>query len=306
MSVSTDRIRDIEKAMVIRTTRDVADTLDLRYGVLYEGEGEPSHYVVLLNGRTEWLEKYCYVLQDLGLPRSTALLTWDHRGQGASGGARSYVDDYESFATDAEKIVREVVGDKPYVVVAHSMGGLISLYATLSGRLKPRALVLASPLLGLPDQPVPRKAARPIARLLTRCFLGAVSTGSGNFTFIPFEMNRLTHSVEHYRRIQNAPYKSTGATFGWVWASFRAIDRCFEPEELAKLTVPTLVLGGSEESVVDASAFQAWVQVASAHAKAEVQLRILPGAKHELLAEIPSIYRQAIKIISTWIAPHLT
>lgn len=305
MSVSIEHIRELELALDIRKTRDVADTLDLRYTVIYEGNGEPERYVVFMNGRTEWLEKYCYVPESLDLPKGTAVLTWDHRGQGASGGARSFVDDYETFSQDAAKIVSEVIGDKPYVIHAHSMGGLISLYATLKGYLKPHAMVLSSPLLGMPEEPIPPKVANPLAHVLTKLFLGAMSTGGGKFTTIPFERNRLTHSVDLYRRMQSGPYKSPGATFGWVAATFRAIETCFDPKYLAELTVPTLVLAGSEETVVDPKSFQRWVTVASAHAKADVQLRIFPGAKHELLSEIPSLYRQAIAATRAWLVPRL-
>lgn len=305
MSESIERISELESRFVVRTIRDAADELDLRYGVFFAGTGAPKRYVVFLNGRTEWLEKYCYLATDLELPKDTAFLTWDHRGQGASGGARAYVEDYEAFAKDAVRIVDEVCGDKPYVLVSHSMGGLISLYATLKGYLKPKTLVLASPLLGMPDDPVPRKLAKPIASVLNQLFLGALSSGGGSFTKIPFERNRLTHSIAHYRRMQATPYPVPGATFGWVAATFKALDYCFDPSVLARLAVPTFVLAGSEESVVDRDAFQTWVQVAAKHAQADVQLRMIPGARHELFSEIPSYYLPTIHAVKTWLAPYL-
>ena len=58
MSVNIDRIKDNEASFRIELTRDPADTLDLRYGVHFRGKGEPKRFVVFLNGRTEWLEKY--------------------------------------------------------------------------------------------------------------------------------------------------------------------------------------------------------------------------------------------------------
>jgi lysophospholipase len=291
--------------LVVRVTGEERDSLDLRYAVHYAGAGVPARFVVFLNGRTEWIEKYLYLARDLGLPDDTAFLTMDHRGQGASGGARSYVEDYDDFAKDVAKVLAEAVGDKPYAVLSHSMGGLIALYATLTGRIAPRALVLSSPLLGLPDRPVPRPLAKPLAKALSAAFLGAVSSGGGKFTETPFEQNRLTHAVELYKRMQKTPYPCPGATFGWVAASFRAIDVCFDPRRLAGLTVPTLVLGGTDESVVDRAAFQRWVKAASEHAKADVQLRVIPGARHELFSEIPSYYDQALAAARDWLLPRL-
>jgi lysophospholipase len=161
-STTPDQAEARATSFSVRSTRSTDDRLDLRYAVHWRGTGEPERFVVLLNGRTEWIEKYDYVAKDLALPSGTAFLTWDHRGQGASGGARSYVESYDDYAEDARRIVAEAVGDKPYALIGHSMGGLIALHATLTGRLSPRALVLLSPLLGLPNEPVPRPLARPL------------------------------------------------------------------------------------------------------------------------------------------------
>lgn len=302
MSVNIDRIKDTEASFRIELTRDPADTLDLRYGVHFQGRGEPKRYVVFLNGRTEWLEKYAYLATDLGLDEHTAMLTWDHRGQGASGGVRSYVDDYETYAKDTKKIVDHVTRGKPYVVLSHSMGGLIALYAAVRGYIAPRSLVLSSPLLGMPEYPVPPKYAKPLSKVLSVVGLGAVSSGGGTFTEIPFEKNKLTHHADLYERMRATPYKIPGATFGWVDATFRALRVCFDPEVLKNYTVPTLVMGGSKEQVVDAEAFKAWVRVASEHSKADVQMRLIPGAKHELFSEIPEYYDSAIAAARSWFA----
>ncbi len=305
MSSNMSRINDITSRFVIKTTRDAKDTMDLRYGLHWQGPGEPERYVVFLNGRTEWLEKYSYLAEDLQLPAGTAFLTMDHRGQGASGGARCYVDSYDSFTSDAGKVVHEVVGKRPYVLMGHSMGGLISLLATLQGQLRPSALVLASPLLGLPDKPVPRRLAQPLASLLSTVGLGGVSSGVGRFASIPFESNILTHDAELYERMLSSPYREVGATFGWVAATFAATTTVYRPDVLAKLKAPTLVLGGSAEAVVDPRCFQDWVQAASQHASADVQLRLLPGARHELFSEIPVHYRPALAAARDWLLPHL-
>ena len=288
----------------VQTVRSVDDSLDLRYGVLAEGPGEPDCYLLLINGRSEWLEKYVYVPGDLGLPKATAVLAWDHRGQGLSGGARAFVDSYDSYASDAQRIVEVATKGKPYVVLAHSMGGLIALYATLTGRLAPRAMVLSSPLLGMPERPIPSVVARPLSRLLTIARLGPVSSGAGSFTEASFEGNQLTHHADLYERMKSETrFAIPGATFGWVSASFQAVACCFDPVRLKGLKAPTLVLSASEEKVVNASAPQSWVAMARA-AGAEVQLKTVQGARHELLSEVPEYYEQALAASRAWLSPH--
>lgn len=284
----------------IGTTRDASGKLDLRFGVI-PARTTARRFIVFLNGRTEWIEKYSYLPGDLGLPADCSFLTLDHRGQGASGGARAYVDDYMSYARDVGKVVREQVGDLPYAIMSHSMGGLIGLYATLTEQIKPAALVLGSPLLGMPERPIPSPIARPLSSLLVRGGLGAVSSGAGSYTMAPFSQNRLTHCIDRYAAMKNSPYKLPGATFGWVAASFRAINHCLTPDSLAKLTAPTLVLGGTNETVVDATGFRRFVDLAAQYAPAPVRLQMIQQARHELFSEIPRIYDMTLDFVRVFL-----
>lgn len=288
----------------IATVRDAADQLDLRYGV-YRGSVAPKRWMFFLNGRTEWIEKYSYLAVDLALPPDCGFVTMDHRGQGASGGARAFVERYDEYGSDAKVVIDAVTKGAPYVVLSHSMGGLIALHATLSGHLKPTSIVMSSPLLGLPNEPVPRPVARQVARLLTAFHLGTLSTGGGKFTKIPFEENILTHHADLYRRMQTSPYPVSSATFAWVAATFAACTRCFVATDLARLTMPVLVMGGTKEAVVEFESLHRWVQAATAHAPAEVQLKLVPGARHELFSELPEFYRPALGAVRDWFADFL-
>lgn len=304
-SASIDRILEFERSFSVQKIRDDQGVLDLRYAVYYRGSGSPKKYVFFSNGRSEWLEKYCYLAGDLELDQDTALVMWDHRGQGGSGGTPAWIDDYATYARDTARIVAETAQDKPYVFLAHSMGGLIALYATLSGLIAPRAMVLGSPLLGLPNRPVPRSLAKPFSRLLTQMKLGAVSSGAGSFGETPFETNDLTQSRLLYERIQQNPFKIPGATFEWVAATFAAIDFVFSPDNMKKLTSPTLMLGGTAEAVVDQDAFAKWVSKAQDHVPTPVRLTMLQGARHELFSEIPTHYQNAIHATIAWIREYL-
>ena len=54
----------------------------------------------------------------------------DHRGFGASGGHRAYVEHWSSFHDDLERrlhAVRAAVPGRPLVLYGHSMGGLMAL-----------------------------------------------------------------------------------------------------------------------------------------------------------------------------------
>ncbi|MEZ4742362.1 MAG: alpha/beta fold hydrolase [Bdellovibrionota bacterium] len=139
------------------TIRDKNNQLSIRYAVHSAApKGSIKKYLVFLNGRTEYIEKYSYLPKDFKLPKDFAFLTLDHRGQGASGGARGHIDSYESFIDDAKIVIDNVVKDTPYIMVCHSMGGLVGLLGHLNQTFSAKKLILSSPLLGLPDKPMPK------------------------------------------------------------------------------------------------------------------------------------------------------
>lgn len=277
----------------------------LRYGVSLPSGGtteQMSRFLVFVNGRTEWIEKYSHVPVDLQLEDDVGFLTWDHRGQGSSGGERAFISDYESYSVDSRHIINKIIKKKPYIMIAHSMGGLIALHATMKGMLNPDALILSSPLLGLPDKPVPRILARPIANVLGRIPASMrLSSGAGAFTKGPFEGNALTNDHDRYEFIKATPYPLGGVKFGWLRATFEAIDFVNDPENLKKLTTPVLILTGSDERVVDPAAIQSWIQKAADHTKAKIEFDVIHGARHELFSETPAYYQKAIDLVRQFI-----
>ncbi|MEZ4742363.1 MAG: hypothetical protein R3B45_07945 [Bdellovibrionota bacterium] len=71
--------------------------------------------------------------------------------------------------------------------------------------------------------------------------------------------NKLTHSFERYEKIQNAPYQIPSVTFGWVHATFQAMDEIFLPKAIKNLNTDVFIMGSPDDQVVDPSAWQKWV-----------------------------------------------
>lgn len=279
--------------------RDKSNSLDLRFATS-ENADSAKRFLVLSNGRSEWLEKYFSLPADLKVGADTAFLTFDHRGQGASGGARAWIDHYDTYAQDMASVIDKATGGKPYNLVCHSMGGLIGLYAIMKGLIKPRCVVLSSPLIGMPNTPLPAPAAYHLSNVLTKCYLGFINTGGAQYWKKSFEKNQQTHSAEKYKYIQNSPYPVPSATFAWVKASFEATQFISQPENQAKLTMPLLVLCGTDEEIVDAQALQRWAASATQNSKSDVEFHWIQDGLHELLFESKPIYEQVLSLIRGW------
>lgn len=273
----------------------------IRYACYAHKSITPTKAIVLLNGRAEWIEKYSFIPDELGLDQETLWITMDHRGQGVSAGKRAFIDSYATYAADLQSVIAAAAGDLPYSIIAHSMGGLIALYATLTSVIAPASMVLCSPLLGIPNSPIPARISRPLSRALTQLGLGGLYSGSGTYSRNGFPGNTLTSSMTGYMRMVQSPYPLPAASMGWVDATFKACDLVFNKEYVQGLKAPTLVIGGSAERVVEAAALSRWVQCAQQNATPPVEYCLIPDGRHELLNEGPVVRAQTLSEIRRWL-----
>lgn len=256
---------------------------------LYCGHQLSNKVLVFINGRSEWIEKYNELARDLNLDPDIDVITWDHRGQGASEGLKGHIDSYSQYMKDGQAVLESFLKEgTQYSILAHSMGGLIALLGTLNNIYSPDRLILSAPLLKLPNRPLKRWIYIPISKILTQLSLGAVSPGIGG-DHPCFHGNTLTQSVEGFNKVLNTPYPIPSPTFAWISATDSAIQEVFDPELIKKQACPIDLYWGSEESVVDPKGFSEWIQKARSCGYDKLDLHMIPGARHELLNEIDPI-----------------
>jgi len=280
----------------IKTLKSPVDGLKIRYGVR-EMTGDPVHRILLLNGRSEWIEKYADLPDATRYGENALWVSMDHRGQGASEGKRAHVKSYDDFARDVAAVVTKTFGDKPYIIVAHSMGGLIATYGTLKGILDPKGLVLCAPLFGLLI-PMPYRLAKLIALVLTLSPFGGIATGAGVDRRKAFKDNPLTQSKKRFEAMTGGPYQASTPTFAWVHATFLATALIYEKKYLKKLTIPVSLIVGEKEAVVDRLVYQAWIDKREKLTGQATRFKLVPGALHELLNESDKYRKSAISFIN--------
>jgi alpha-beta hydrolase superfamily lysophospholipase len=284
--------------------RDHSGNFEIRYAHTSNIK-QQKNIIVFINGRAEWIEKYpdlhSWLLNGLD---DTGFLTWDHRGQGASGGQRSYVEHYAAYTLDAARVIHEAIGDRPYTLLAHSMGALVSLYGIMTGHLKPESLIMCSPLLRMPAKPFPTWFAKPAAGLISNLGFGQNKTGAGKHDRASFHRNRLTHDPEVFRRIKNTPYPCASATFEWVYRTFQATEYCHAKSNLKKFKTPTLILTGTDERVTAPEGITAWTESLINYTQTPFDIHRINGGRHELFSEIADYRQPAIDLIQKWIAKY--
>jgi lysophospholipase len=220
--------------------------------------------VIVMPGRTEFIEKYGEVVGDL-LARNFAIGVVDWRGQGLShrllgDGRRGHIDTFDTYVDDFAHLASGPFAalPKPWILLAHSMGANIG---TLILERMPDRFVcaaLTAPMYGILTGTVPL----PVARLI------AASAGLGLASrYVPegtaksileetFEENNVTNDPRRYARSTAAakaePRLVIGSpTLGWVRAALAACDELALPGAIERIRVPVLLALAGEELLID-------------------------------------------------------
>jgi lysophospholipase len=251
--------------------------------------------VCLLQGRSEFIEKYFEVVAELRR-RGFYVVTFDWRGQGGSQRLlaeprKGHIDDFDEFIADLDAIIREVVRPHcpgPTFALAHSMGAAVLLRALHDRPTLFERVVLTAPLIEIAGLRYPR-GAHALAAVLDVCGFGGSFVPGGGETSLatkPFAGNRLTADPRRYSRtadlVAAAPRLGLGdPTVGWVHAAFRALAPFRDPNYPLAIPTPILLIAGTDDAVTLTPAAERF----AARLKTGRAL-IFRGARHEILMEI--------------------
>ncbi|MEL7114456.1 MAG: alpha/beta hydrolase [Pseudomonadota bacterium] len=248
--------------------------------------------VLMLNGRTECVEKYARLAETLGAA-GFASASVDWRGQGLSdrlaadpnlGHVGAFLDFQKDVAALLD-LVRSKDMPEPYFLIAHSMGGAVGLRALLN-ELPVRAAVFSAPMWGIRFSPPMRPVAWALSWTMTTMGLGArfvPSTVPQAYLIAnPFKGNDLTTDPEQYAYMRNQVERYPALGVGGPSARWltQALHECAALMGTPGPQVPTLVGLGSREAIVDAPTIRTY-----AAAWPEAELVPYEGAEHELLME---------------------
>jgi lysophospholipase len=269
------------------------DGVALRYARWPPNRSPVRGTVVILHGRTEFIEKYFETINDLRR-RGFAVATFDARGQGGSqrllGNSRKgHVRDFADHVNDFETVMQEVVlpdCPPPYYVLGHSTGATVALLSAERMRTQIDRMMLTAPLLALTIA-----SPKPLATLtgfLMHFGLGGTFVPGGTATLVqsqPFAGNPLTSDPVRYQRaisiIEAEPSLAVGApTIGWLNAAMRACGRLAEADFGLRVPMPVLIALSGAESIVSNLAAEEFAR----RVRTAAYLRI-PAAHHEVLME---------------------
>ena len=249
---------------------------------------QPRGTVLLIHGFAEHAGRYGEVAQALnriGLDVFAVELP----GHGKSEGRRGDVSSFDDFLLALDGLLESLspeARERPRVVVAHSMGGLIALRWLETRGLRPDCMVLSAPWLG--TSPL----LSPVTRLL-KWLMGLVAPGVP--VRRPIQAAGLTRDPEMQARRVADPLVVNRI-------SARLVGEVESVQPLALAAgpgVPTLVISPGADPVTDQSVVLEWC----ARFRDEVELIELPGARHEPFNDLGRA--ETIERMCNWIESHL-
>lgn len=270
------------------------DGINLRYARWKTAAPPAKGTVILLHGRSEYIEKFYETVTDLR-QAGFEVLTFDWRGQGGSDRLlgdprRGHVDSFDQYVVDLDTILSEIALPDcrgPHFILAHSTGSLVALLAApgLANRID--RMVLASPLVRFGDTGLHQRVLKIVSGLMCATGLGTVylARRSNPDAIHDFTANLLTSDTRRFTR--NAAFDAErqdlaigGPTAAWIFAACQAMDRIDDPDFIASVTIPTLLVCAGNDRVVSNRAAEEF-----GYRMRSGRTLTIHGARHELLQE---------------------
>ena len=292
MNLDASFLNNVFKWPQAANTKYKATTDGIRVRTSFWAANDPVGTVFVFPGRADYIEKYGG-LANFCLSNNLNVIAIDWRGQGLSERLLDdknigHIEDFKNYQNDVEVIINEAKDAglvKPWIIFAHSMGGLIGL-RTLHNNPVFEKVVFTSPMWGIQMPPILKSGASIIMSLIS--LIGKMETYAP--TTSPetrilneeYEFNKLTSDIRNFKLlrqqvIQHPDLQIGGPSSAWVSAALDEIE--FQIGNEPPIT-PALCFLGEKEEIIDNLAVREFCKNWDS-----CDLISIPDAKHDLLME---------------------
>jgi lysophospholipase len=296
----SQNIQPFWQQLVIQDSFVGMDDITIAYAYVLHPQAIGS--IVIATGRIESYLKYQEVVYEL-YQNGYSVFIHDHRGQGLSGRMTEnphmgYVNDFADYVNDFKVFMDQVVMPNcqaPPCILCHSMGGAIGALMVLAYPNLFAKVAFSAPMFGF-------KPALPswLSTLLIQCHFTfhkqvAYFAGQLNYVKHDFADNDLTHSKIRYQifrqEYDDFPQLQLGGVTGnWLKAAAQAMHVI--ERQAHTFPIPALVIQAGADTVVDNKR-----QGRVVSKMPNTSMKVISGAKHELLAEQDSYRQPCLKAV---------
>jgi alpha-beta hydrolase superfamily lysophospholipase len=265
-----------------------SDGLDM-YGQGWLPETETRGVVCLVHGLGEHSGRYAHVGAVL-TNACYALLSFDLRGHGRSGGARGHSISYDALMDDIAHLLDEAKARYPGLpcfLYGHSLGGGLALNYALRRKPKLAGVVASGPWLRLAFEPP--KIQISLARMMNRVY-PAFSQANG------LDVRGLSHDPQVVRDYVQDPLVHNKITARLAIVMLDAGQWALE--HAAEFSLPLLLVHGGADRLTSALGSREFAQ----KVRGDCTLKIWDGLYHETHNEPQK--DEVLTYITAWLQSH--
>ena len=270
------------------------DHVAIRYALWPATHATSKGTVIVLPGRTEFIEKYYEVVVEL-LERGFSVAAMDWRGQGLSDRPlenrdKHYFKDFATALPDLKQCIEEHLRPNmqgPFHILAHSMGGHLSLRFLHDNPGLIEKAAMTAPMAGINSEQMPKWLAAFLAT--TMCKLGFDKSYLAGFDDykdgrwgwrmkLTSDLDRFEDEDYFIKKDRNLALG--GITYGWLQAALNSIKALNSRGYPEAIKTPVLIVQAGGDEIVDNA-----MMSALAARLPNGQLITVPSAMHEILKE---------------------
>lgn len=257
--------------------------------------------VLIIPGRTEYIEKYHEVAFDL-MSRDYDSVILEMRNHGLStrplkNRHKHYVESFDDMVRDVDRFIESDVmraHQRPLLLLAHSMGGHVALRYLAEKKQTPiKAAIFSAPMVGINWGKLPHwliSAFTVLGGMKPFKYFYAPSQGNYGAANRSTRTQRLlTHDrhrfEDEWKHIDKNPDLALGGiTLGWLRAAVQSIQKLKSAGYVERIHTPLFIAQGELDRVVDNAAMEDLaVRIKTA------EFSVIEGAAHEILCETNDI-----------------
>lgn len=255
--------------------------------------GAPKAAIAFVHGLGEHTGRYAHVGNAL-TGSGYALVGFDLRGHGKSGGARGHFPSLEAVLQDIRQFLQQLTRlhpETPQFLYGHSLGGILVLSYVLQYSAGLKGVIATGAGLRTPLQDQKVKIA--MVNLLGPVFPG-LTLASG------LDANTISRDPDVVKKYVADPLVHDRASLGLGKSALTAIDLCFT--RASRFPLPLLIMHGSEDKLTYPAGSEDFARLAG-EGGADVTLKLWDGLHHEIHNEPEQT--EVFRAMIDWLDRHL-
>jgi alpha-beta hydrolase superfamily lysophospholipase len=245
--------------------------------------------VMIIHGLGEHSGRYA-ALAEWFTQRGFAVLAYDQRGHGKSGGVQGDMlraSDYVAHGLEVLMHFKNALGQRPFLL-GHSLGGTVAASMVIERQAPVAGLILSSPALdpGL-------KRLQLLLLTLMEKFAPKTAVANG------LKVNFISHDAQVVAAYKSDPLVHNRVTVKPIRWLIDTCERLSVPNR--PLMVPTLLMVAQDDRLVDPRGSDSF---ARHYAEAEMTYHALDGYYHEIFNEDAPRRDKALQLLGQWLDKH--